>query len=156
MNKLTLITFITSTILFFGCKNESEHLKDKPLKKNEIVNIISYFENTIPVDGNYDTEEDLNNTKQIVEIETVKNNKVFWCYDTMNLLKIEILGYVSDATILYKDSNNTEKIILDRTTIDGAYSIVPSESNGINGGKIIVKSGNEILTEITIKYDGCL
>ena len=156
MNKLTLITFITSSLFLFGCKNESENLKEKTQKKNEIGNFLSYFENTIPVDGNYDTEEDLNNTKQIVEIETVKNNKVFWCYDTQNLLKIEILGYVSDATILYKDSNNIEKIILDRTTIDGIYSIVPSESNGINGGKIIVKSGNEILKEITIEYDGCL
>jgi hypothetical protein len=156
MNKLTLISFITSSIFLFGCKNESEHLKDKTQKKNEIVNIISYFETTIPVDGNYDMEEDLNNTKQIVEIETVKNNKVFWCYDTMNLLKIEILGYVSDATILFKDSNNTEKKLLEHTTIDGAYSIVPSESNGIIGGKIIVKSGDEILKEITIEYEGCL
>ena len=47
MNKLTLLTFITSSIFLFGCKNESEHLKNKIQKKNEIVNIISYFENCL-------------------------------------------------------------------------------------------------------------
>ena len=52
---------------------------------------------------------------------------------------------------------NNKTIILDKSTIDGAYSIVPSESNnGMNGGKIIIKSGNEILKEIIINYDGCL
>jgi len=156
MNKLTLLTFITSSIFLFGCKNESEHLKNKIQKKNEIVNIISYFENSIPVDGNLDSSEN-EDFEEVVELKIVKNNTIFWCYDTMNLLKIEILGYVSDAQIVYQSSNDTKTIILDKSTIDGAYSIVPSESNnGMNGGKIIIKSGNEILKEIIINYDGCL
>ncbi len=156
MKKLTLITFITLSIFLFGCENELKKLKEKPRKKNQIVAVIAYFENTIATDGSYDTEDDFNNTKEIVEIITVKNDEIFWCYDTQKLLKIEILGTISNAQIVYQSSNYSKIIVLEKQNIDGTYSIVPSESNGINGGKIIIKSGNIILKEINITYDGCL
>lgn len=156
MNKLTIKAFIISTTLLVGCKNELKESNDANHKKNEITNVISYFENTIATDGSYDSEEDQNNTKEVFEFRTIKNNSIFWCYDTQKLLKIEILGYLSNASVVYQNLNNSEIILLKDSNIDGSYSIVPSESNGINGGKIIIKSGNEILKEITIEYDGCL
>jgi PBP1b-binding outer membrane lipoprotein LpoB len=156
MNKKFIALVITSIMLLIGCKNDSQPNTETPSKKNEITNVISYFEKTIAADGSYDSEEDTNNTKEVVELKTIKNNTIFWCYDTQNLLKIEILGDVSNAIVVYKNLNNSETTLLNDTNIDGSYSIVPSESNGLNGGKIIIKSGDKVLKEIVINYEGCL
>jgi hypothetical protein len=155
MNKKSIILVITSLIFIVGCKNDSPQNSKTSVKENEITNVISYFEILNAVDGNLDSGEN-EDFKEILELKIVKNDTLNWCYDTQNLLKIEILGYISDATILYKDSNNAEKIILDHISIDGSYSIVPTSYNSINGGKIIIKSNDKVLKEIIINYEGCL
>lgn len=155
MNKKSIIVVITSLIFMVGCKNDSPQNSKTLVKENEIKNVISYFKILNAVDGNLDSAEN-EDFKEILELKIVKNDTLNWCYDTQNLLKIEILGYISDATILHKDSNNTEKIILEHISIDGSYSIVPTSSNSINGGKIIIKSNDKVLKEIIINYEGCL
>jgi hypothetical protein len=155
MNKKYLIIVITSLIFMVGCKNDSLESATTSLKDNEITNVVSYFKKFNAVDGNWDSGEN-EDFKEIIELHTVKNDTINWCYDTQNLLKIEILGYVSDATILYIDSNNAEKIILEHTTINGSYSIVSTSSNSISAGKIIIKSNDKVLKQIIINYEGCL
>ncbi len=157
MNKksIIIIIVITSLIFIVGCKNESHQSNNSFSKKNEITSVVKCFENLNAVDGNWDSGEN-EDIEKVVELEIVKNDTINWCYDTQHLLKIEILGYVSGATILYQDSNNGGEIILNNTTIDGSYSIVPTSSNSINGGKIIIKSNDKVLKKIIINYEGCL
>lgn len=151
MNKKSIIIVITSLVFIVGCKNESHQDNNSFSKKNEITSVVTYFENSNAVDGNWDSGEN-EDFKEVVELEIVKNDTINWCYDTQQLLKIEILGYISDATILYKATTNVEEIILDNTTIDGSYSIVSISS----GGKIIIKSNDKVMKEIIINYEGCL
>ena len=156
MNRQSKLVMLMSTILIVGCKSETKQNNEEIQKKEEITNVISYFEKTMAIDGGFDSEEDYNSTKEVVELQTVKNSTINWCYDTQNLLKIEILGYVTNATIIYKNSSDSEILLLNDSTIEGSYSIVPSASNGINNGKIIIKSGDKILKEIVVNYEGCL
>jgi hypothetical protein len=156
MNRKYTLVILISTIMIVGCKSESKQNSEEIQKKEEITNVISYFEKTMPIDGSFDSEEDYNSTKEVVELQTVKNNTINWCYDTQDLLKIEILGYLTNATIIYKNSSDSEILLLNDANIEGSYSIVPSESNSISGGKIIIKSGDKILKEIVVNYEGCL
>lgn len=156
MNKLIIKAFIISTTLLVGCNNEAKKIKEKIQKKDEITNVISYIGRTIPIDGSFDSEEDYyNDAIQVVELKVVENDTINWCYDIQSPIKYEILGYVSNATIIYKNGGGTEIIILKDSLIDGSYSITTKDID-INSGTIIIKNGDKIIKKIVVTSEGCL
>jgi hypothetical protein len=154
MNKLIIKAFIISTTLLGGCNNESKKIKEKIQKKDEITNVISYIGRTIPIDGRFDSEEDYyNDAIQVVELKVVENDTINWCYDIQSPIKYEILGYVSNATIIYKNNwSENETIILKDSIIDGSYSITTKDID-VNSGTIIIKSGDKIIKKIVVNSE---
>lgn len=88
---------------------ESENSKMK--SKNEITNVLVYFSTITPVDGDWDGNFD-DNIKETFECKLVKDDNIFWCYDVSEMIKIEILGQVLNATIIYRDHSNKKKALL--------------------------------------------
>ncbi len=73
------------------------------------------------------------------------------------MIKIELLGNISNARIIYIDKNNKETTLLDKANIYGSYLIVPTALNSyLNGGILKIYDGDELLKELTIQYEGCL
>lgn len=156
---MKIILFSLVFFTFLACtenksKNESEN--STTISKSEISNILVYYYTTTPTDGEWNSDYS-NETKEEVDFRLIKDNKIFWCYDVQELLKIEILGSISNATIDYSTSNGEIKNILTETDINGQFTIVPSEKNDhLSGGKIVIKRNKVVLKEIQIQYEGCL
>lgn len=156
--KKTIYYLILFPLLFLSSCNKKEdtNKKEGPVA-SQITNVLAYFKSEIASDGAYDSESDYDNTKTVFDYETLKDDKIFWCYDTMSLLKIELLGKVSDASICFINSQGVKTEILKNGTIDGSYSIVPMQSNSyLNNGTIKIFSGNKLLKQFDIVYEGCL
>lgn len=155
--KIILLSLVLFTILSCAQNNTKKDSENSTnISKSEISNILVYYSSTSPSDGEWNSEFS-NETIQKVESKLVKDNKIFWCYDVQNLLKIEILGNVSNASIDYISANSEIKNIISETDISGQFTIAPSEvNNHLSGGKIVIKSNNEVLKEIQIQYEGCL
>lgn len=127
--------------------------------KSEITGVYALFEVSLPSDGEWSGEQDYNSELEYkYEYEEVKENKeLFYCYDTQKLIKLEILGYVKDATVEFTSVSNEKNILLKNGEINGLFVIAPSSAlSYLNGGLITVKSGNKILRTIRILYEGCL
>jgi hypothetical protein len=119
---------------------------------NEISEITATFSSLNASDGEWDNgaEEE---TKNVADLKIVENDKLFYCYDTQSLLKLEIFGSVYKASIEYIEGGE-KTVIVENKDIDGSF-IIFSEKLGQHG-KLIIKSQNEILKEITIEAEGCL
>ncbi len=127
--------------------------------ESEISGVYVLFRNSLPADGEWSGEQDYNSEiiDEIEYEEVEDNNEIFYCYDTQYLIKIEILGYVKNANILYKYPLGKTISLLENTDINGQFVISPSSLNSyLNGGKIIIKSKNKVLKEFIILYEGCL
>ena len=148
MKYLFYCSFFILSLLITGCnksesKNESIN-KSKIDMKPEITSIIASFW-TVQDDESFN-----------IRYENIKENKLFWCYDVEELLKIEVLGYIPKASIIYTDNNGKEFEILNNQDIAGNYTIVPlSKYNAITGGIIKISSNNVLIKEFKIEYDGC-
>jgi len=155
--KIILLSLVFFTILSCAENNSKKYSENSnTISKSEISNILVYFSSTSPSDGEWNSEFS-NETKEKVECKLVKDDKIFWCYDVQNLLKIEILGNVSNASIDHISANSEIKTIISEIDIRGQFTIAPSEVNDhLSGGKIVIKSNNEVLKEIQIQYEGCL
>ncbi len=155
--KIILLSLVFFTILSCAENNSKKDSENSTtISKSEISNILVYFSTTSPADGEWNSDYS-NETKEEVDCRLIKDDKIFWCYDVQELLKIEILGSISNATIDYSTSNGEIKNILTETDINSQFTSVPLEKNdNLSGGKIVIKSNNEILKEIEIQYEGCL
>lgn len=126
--------------------------------KSEITSILFLFKNSIPEDGEWDDEQTgygSRITNKIEYTEVGNDNKIFYCYDTQTLLKIEILGYLKNASIQFfqNDINEPTNFLKDTDLKD---QFVISSNNLHSNGKLVIKSGHKIIREVEIQYEGCL
>lgn len=148
-------------LLLMGCGSESKSEttsndtvnESKPDNfTNEISEVIATFSSLNASDGEWGNgaEEDTEKDANLVPIE---NDRLSYCYDTQNLLKIEVYGSIYKASIEYVEGGKKTVIVNDKD-IEGSF-IIFSEKLGQHG-KLIIKSQGEILKEITIEAEGCL
>lgn len=148
MKSLFYSCFLMVSFLIIGCnksetKNETTNKSEIEIKP-EITNVIASFWRV------------QNDDSFTIEYENIKENKLFWCYDVEELLKIEILGNIPKASIVYTDNNGKEYELLKNQDIVSNYTIVPlSKYNALNGGIIKISSNNNLIKEFNIEYDGC-
>jgi len=148
----TLILIFSLSVLLYGCSSESNTISKPDNITNEISEVIATFKTAGAADGEWDEGYD-EEIRWSVYLEIVENDKLFYCYDTQSLLKIEIYGSVHKASIEYVDGGQKTVIIKDKD-IEGSIFIF-SEKLGQHG-KLIIKSEDTVLKEISIETDGCL
>lgn len=156
------ILICTLGLLLMGCGTEtkSEKLTDEVQESeskqenfnNEISEITATFSRLNASDGEWDNGAEEETNKE-ADLKIVENDKLFYCYDTQSLLKIEIFGSVYKASIEYIEGEQKTVIVNDKD-IDGSF-IIFSEKLGQHG-KLIIKSQNKIIKEIIIEAEGCL
>jgi hypothetical protein len=161
MMKMSIL-ICTLGLLFIGCgsgpkseKNtdEVQESESKPENfKNEISEITATFSSLNASDGEWDNGAEEETNKK-ADLKIVDNDKLFYCYDTQSLLKIEIFGSVYKASIEYIEGEQ-KTVILNDKDIDGSF-IIFSDKLGQHG-KLVIKCQNKILKEITIEAEGCL
>jgi hypothetical protein len=140
------------TFILIGCSSEP-NTNSKPENFNNGINdIIATFSSSNTSDGEWDegAEEE---TQEEAYLKVVENNELLYCYDTQNLLKIEIYGSVYKASIEYVEGGQ-KTVIVKGKDIEGSF-VIFSEKLGQHG-KLIIKSQDEVLKEISIEAEGCL
>ncbi len=156
-----LITIIFITISCSHSSSSKSNVEKTAIKteiKNEIRGVYGLFKTVYPSDGEYDSESDYNDVIEKIEYEEFKEDESFYyCYDTQNLIKIEVIANINNARILYKYPLGEMVSLFEGDDINGQFVIIPDSSNNyLNGGTIIIKSADKVLREIIIEYDGCL
>jgi hypothetical protein len=151
---LFLITSCSSDAVSLVEQNTEEEPNESKSENfnNEISEITATFSSLNASDGEWDNGDE-EETQKEAYLKAVENDKLFYCYDTQDLLKIEIFGSVYKASIEYIEGEQKTVIVNDKD-IDGSF-IIFSEKLGQHG-KLIIKSQNEILKEITIETEGCM
>lgn len=143
-------------VILFGCKQSNNNDNLESLNSAEITDVLVFYRVVLPSDGSYDSQNE--DTEEEFHFQTVVDDKFSWCYETQSIFKLEVLGFVPNASIIYKDKREERTInVLKNGIIDGAFSIVPSKLNGnLESGVIEIFSGNKLLKSIDIHHQSCM
>ena len=150
--------------IFFGCQSDSSskniksNVKENEAKpedfNNNISDIIATFSSLVAADGVWDEGYD-EETKKSAFLIPVENDRLSWCYDTMDPLKLEIYGSIYKATIEIINEGEVNVLYTDKN-IDGSFVIASDDFSNIYSGKLVIKSQDEVLAEVIIEQEGCL
>ncbi len=163
MIKTSVITM--TTLFLFSCNqgseiavNEKDSTKTETNAQSEDMEIVSslniietnaIFNTTSSADGEWDESYD----EEIVsksEIKKVKDNRILWCYDTQDLIMIDIIGSGENIDIYF---NN--KLLVEKTSFNTNYSLATEKID--TGGEIELRGmDGAVLHTIKIEYEGCL
>lgn len=142
------ILFYALGLLLMGCGSES----NPDDFTNEISDIVATFSSINASDGEWDNGDN-EETQKKADLKPVEKDRIFYCYDTQDLLRIEVYGSVYKASIEYVEGGQKTVIANDKD-IDGSF-IVFSKKLGQHG-KLIIKSQGKVLKEIVIEAEGCM
>jgi len=96
----TVILIISLSVFFYGCSSDSSTTSKSDNITNSISDIVATFSSYSSVDGEWNEGAD-EEIQQNVVLRIVENDKLFYCYDSESLLKVEIYGSIYKASIEY-------------------------------------------------------
>lgn len=119
---------------------------------NVIQEVVVTFSSLSATDGEWDSGAD-ESVNTNANLKVVENDQLLYCYDTQSLLKMEVFGNIYKATIEYVEGSEKTLIAKDKDIVGS--QVIFSDKLGQHG-KLIIKSQDTTLKEITIEAEGCL
>lgn len=146
---ILLLPIILATLI--SCKKDEKNIQSKP----EITAILLHKSCTEPISeikgDYYDYDGEF---IQRYRVELVNNDEFFHCYENDKLLKIEIIGNIPNAKIVF-ETETKKSVVLNNVDIIDDYTIHHSSIDQYASGTLRIFSKDSIIKSIKMNIDGC-